>query len=70
MQVEIAESELNKINRDKREALVKVLAEDPRPSYQKSDETRVYGLCFAGYEVKFKVVGEVLKVANITTVVE
>jgi hypothetical protein len=27
-------------------------------------------MSFAGYEVKFKVVGEVLKVVNITTTVE
>jgi len=70
LQVEVAESEINKIKPDKREALIKVLAEDPRPSYQKSDETRVYGLSFAGYEVKFKVVGKVLKVVDITTTVE
>lgn len=72
LQVEIAESELNKINLNKREALIKVLAEDPRPSYQKSDENRVYGMFFSDYEVKFRVIGKLLKVIEVirTTTVE
>ena len=46
---------------EKREALKKVLAEDPRPSYQR-DPKRVYGMNFAGYEVKFRVRGNELQV--------
>ena len=72
LQVEIERNELNKINPDKREALIKVLAEDPRPSYQKSDENRVYGMFFSDYEVKFRVIGKLLKVIEVirTTIVE
>ena len=72
LQVEIAESELNKVKPDKIEALIKVLAEDPRPSYQNSDETRVYGMFFSDYEVKFSVIGKLLRVMEIinTTDVE
>ena len=49
-------------------ALVKVLELDPRPQYH-SDPDRVYGMPFAGYDVRFRVsnkgVLEVLEVKNI-----
>ena len=47
-----------------REALVGVLAQDPRPPYQHSPE-RVYGLSFGGLEVKFTVDGNRLTVCQI-----
>lgn len=70
LQVEADNLELDKVSEDKREALINVLAEDPRPSYQNSDEARVYGLRFASYEVKFKVIGDKLRILKITTAVE
>lgn len=42
-------------------ALIGVLAQDPRPSYQ-HDPERVYGMSFAEYNVKFTVAGETLHV--------
>ena len=45
------------------EALKKVLEQDPRPSYQNSEE-RVYGLSFAGMEIKFQVKDQVLHVVG------
>ena len=48
----------------KREALLGVLAQDPRPAYQK-DPTRRYGLTFAGFDVRFTVSGEVLTVVDV-----
>ena len=39
---------------DRRQALLGVLANDPRPSYQ-DDPERLYGFCFAGLEIKFTV---------------
>ena len=45
-------------------ALRGVLAQDPRPAYQKDPE-RVYGLSFAGMEVRFRVDGDVLTVCGI-----
>lgn len=39
---------------EKREALIKALSLDPRPSYHE-DPTRVYGMEFAGYHIKFRV---------------
>ena len=50
---------------EKRDALIGVLAQDPRPRYQ-ADASRVYGLEFGGYEVKFTVAGQKLTVTDIT----
>lgn len=49
---------------EKREALRGVLACDPRPHYQ-DDPGRVYGMAFAGLEVRFTVAGEVLTVVDV-----
>ena len=49
---------------DKVSALIGVLQQDPRPSYQ-DDPDRVYGVSFAGMNVRFKVVGDVLTVMEI-----
>ena len=39
---------------EKREAVIGILAQDPRPAYD-TDETRVYGVEFAGFDVRFTV---------------
>lgn len=49
---------------DKREALRGVLAGDPRPSYQR-DPQRLYGLGFAGLQVRFTVEDGVLRVRQV-----
>ena len=56
---------LTQVPAEKRDALLGVLAEDPRPSYQEDPE-RIYGMAFAGLEVKFSVVGEQLTVREIS----
>ena len=48
-----------------REALLGVLAQDPRPQYQ-HDPERVYGMSFGGWDVKFRVRGERLEVLSLT----
>lgn len=48
----------------KRAALLGALAQDPRPPYQE-DPARVYGLTFAGLEVRFRVAGGRLFVTEI-----
>ena len=53
-----------KIPQDRLEALAGVLSCDPRPHYQ-ADPDRVYGMTFAGLEVKFTVEGDRLTVAEI-----
>lgn len=54
LEVEIPPSLLAQVPEDRREALIGVLAQDPRPHYQK-DSDRVYGFGFAGLEVRFTV---------------
>lgn len=49
---------------DKREALLGVLAQDPRPAYQ-NDPERVYGVNFDGRNVQFKVDGDRLTVCSV-----
>lgn len=49
---------------DKRDALLKVLASDPRPTYQ-DDPERIYGFGFAGFEVRFTVSDRVLTVVSV-----
>ena len=49
---------------NKREAIIGVLRQDPRPAYD-TDETRVYGVEFAGYDVRFTVAGEQLNVKKL-----
>ncbi len=64
LEVVIPEACLEVVEEAQREALHAVLAHDPRPSYQK-DPTRMYGLEFGGYEIKFRVDERVLTVAEI-----
>lgn len=52
---------LEKLPEQKREAAIGVLSHDPRPSYQKNEE-RVYGLTFAGFNIRFTVQGKLLTV--------
>ena len=56
---------LEKLPPDKREAALAVLSHDPRPSYQRS-ETRIYGLIFAGFDIRFTVREEHLTVREVT----
>ena len=52
---------------DKRDAAIGVLSHDPRPSYQRKPD-RVYGLTFAGYDIRFKVTDDVLSVVEVNKV--
>ena len=45
---------LNNLPEEKREAAVQVLGHDPRPSYQRKPG-RIYGLTFAGFDIRFTV---------------
>ena len=59
--VECSPALLEHIPADSRKGLLGVLAGDPRPRYQE-DPQRVYGLSFAGRNVKFTVDGDRLTV--------
>ena len=52
---------------DKREAALGVLRHDPRPSYQRQPG-RVYGLTFAGYDIRFTVEADVLTVVEVNPI--
>ncbi len=45
-------------------ALVGVLAQDPRPSYQ-SDPSRIYGMAFGGFDIRFTVAEDLLCVQDV-----
>ena len=62
--VECPDALLEEMPPDTRRALLGVLAHDPRPTYQQ-DPDRVYGMGFAGYEVRFTVSDSVLTVVDI-----
>lgn len=62
--VDFPERLLAQVPKEKRAALLGVLSQDPRPSYQ-HDPQRVYGMAFAGLEVKFTVAGETLQVRDV-----
>ncbi len=62
--VSVPDELIRKVPEDRRDALIHVLALDPRPSYQ-DDPERVYGFGFAGMEVKFSVRDGVATVIDI-----
>lgn len=64
--VQCPEALLSRVPKDRREGLLGVLANDPRPSYQ-HDPERVYGMAFANFEVRFRVAEQVLQVLEIET---
>jgi hypothetical protein len=64
LEVVIPEQWLQMIPPAKQQALRDVLAQDPRPSYQ-DDPDRVYGLAFAGFDVRFTVSDGLLTVVDL-----
>ena len=55
---------LSKVDISKQKALIQILEQDPRPSYQ-NDPEREYGFRFADYEIFFKVDGGTLIVTRV-----
>ena len=53
------------IPKEKRSAAIGVLSHDPRPSYQKQPD-RIYGLSFAGYDIRFQVQENTLTVLEVS----
>ena len=56
---------LEKLPPDKREAAMAVLSHDPRPSYQRNED-RIYGMTFAGQDIRFTVREDTLTVTEVT----
>ena len=67
LQVEFPEQLLEKLPADKRQAAIGVLSHDPRPSYQRKPD-RIYGLTFAGFDIRFKVVDDALTVEEVNKI--
>lgn len=65
LQIQFPEELLMVVPEDKRTALFGVLKQDPRPAYQ-DDPDREYGVAFAGLNVRFKVLEQVLVVTSVT----
>ncbi len=62
--VDFPEALLAKLPSDKQAAAIGVLSHDPRPSYQK-DSDRIYGLTFAGFDIRFTVKDNTLSVQEV-----
>ena len=64
LNVEFPEHLLLKIPPNKRQAAIGVLSHDPRPSYQRKPG-RIYGLSFAGFDIRFTVEDKMLTVCEV-----
>lgn len=67
LDVDFPEDLLEKLPKDKQAAATGVLSHDPRPSYQK-DSARVYGISFAGFDIRFTVIESRLTVIEVTKI--
>lgn len=64
LDVKFPQELLEKLPADKQAAAVGVLSHDPRPSYQRKPG-RLYGLNFAGFDIRFTVENAVLTVQSV-----
>ena len=64
LNVDFPEALLEKLPESKRAAAIGVLSHDPRPSYQRKPG-RVYGLPFAGFDIRFTVEDDILTVCQV-----
>lgn len=64
LEVVIPDQQMTAVPERQRELLHEILRQDPRPSYQEDPE-RIYGMEYAGMEIKFTVAEGVLTVVDI-----
>lgn len=64
LEVDFPAQLLLRVPADRRQALQEVLAQDPRPSYQRGT-ARTYGMGFAGLNIRFTVTGSTLHVLSV-----
>lgn len=67
LNVEFSQNHLCRIPEDKRQAIMGILSQDPRPAYQNQPD-RIYGVRFLDFDVKFKVEDGVLTVTDVISV--
>ena len=64
LEVDFPQHLLDKLPPDKQQAAIGVLSHDPRPSYQR-EAGRIYGLNFAGFDLRFHVEDKTLIVLDV-----
>lgn len=64
LKVEFPEELLAQIPKEKQQAILGVLEQDPRPAYH-NDPQRKYGVEFAGFDVRFYVKNDILSVCEV-----
>ena len=69
LHVDFPEELLAVLPEDKQESAIGVLSHDPRPSYQRKPN-RVYGLTFAGFDIRFRVREDALTVLEVNPIQE
>ena len=67
LQVDFPAPLLEILPENKRQAAIGVLSHDPRPSYQRNPD-RIYGMSFAGYDIRFTVKEDVLSVHSVDAI--
>ena len=63
LRVDCPPAVLDRLPARARQTVLDLLAQDPRPSYQR-DPQRIYGMAYAGWNIRFTVDGEVLTVRD------
>ena len=64
LQVTFDEDLEMRVPEEQRAVLRQILAQDPRPSYQEDPE-RIYGMDYAGMQIKFRVTDGCLRVCSV-----
>lgn len=64
LKVEFPKDLLEKLPSEKKRAVMGILAQDPRPAYLE-DPNRVYGISFAGFNIRFRVSSGILTVCEV-----
>lgn len=67
LEVEFPLRLLERYPKEKRKAIIGVLAQDPRPAYVRDPE-RIYGVAFGGFDVRFTVDAGVLTVREVVPI--
>lgn len=66
LQVDFPKELLERLPRNCHDAVRAVLAQDPRPGYS-DDPQRIYGVVYAGFDVRFRVSGTLLTVCDVVS---
>lgn len=65
LSVIIPDELINRIPAEKRQSLIDILSQDPRPAYQ-NEAGRIYGMKFSKYNIKFTIDSKTLTVTEIS----